>query len=1039
MKRFLALLLAFVLLVTPALASQALGWELVTQETSLGPGVTHTTRSFWGDSRSDYRREQYVTYTPGQGPYPVVLYGATLNNRATLTAMAKSLEENGQRVLAGANGDYFVMASGVPLGLVVTWGTLRSSSSYHYGVGVRSDGSMFVGKPDLGVWVDFHGYHLSVTGGFNKSASDAQGGYTLYSSDYGPSTSSFDQGLHLLLRPVEVPEDYQVPQAEAVEWEPLLDPETGEELPEEDQEAGRQAAQQAAQDALLARSAWDLATLPATLTIGGELTCVVERVMETSGKLDIPEGRFVLSMDANGSAFHLDELKKLKVGEQLKLSVTTSDPRWTEAVHAIGAYSWIVQNGQVASGLEKVPGPRTALGVKADGSVILYTLDGRRPGHSVGGSVEQVAARLVELGCTDAVLFDGGGSTTFGTTAALDQTFSLQNKPSEGVQRPVTNALFFVSDLKPTGELGSLYLQPEQGLLLSGATLSLSARGVDTGGYPLGEEPVGGVTYTVEGPGSVTGSLFTAGAEKGTAVVTGAAPGGQRGTTRFTVVDTPHTITVSTQGQPITSLNLDPDQSVDLSAAAEWYKLPLAASDDCFTWQVTPEVGTVDAQGVLTAGSKAAAGTVDVTAGDKTVRLTVSVAGHITLLSDCEGETPMFLSDTAAWTPVSDVVRYGEQSLRLDYPLDVPSSARCALPIAPGETHLSLWVYGDGSSTALCADVLTTDGETVSLPLTPAEPFTGWRQLMTALPDNALSLEGFTVTPGEGATGTLYLDHFLTANGPLTDATAPTAELTVDNGLVSATLADNVDKTFDARRLALTLDGRPLDFTLEGSRLTARFDTADGLLHRVSLTVSDVSGNLTRVSGQTQPQGGRASPFADTAGHWAEPYINYMYDHQVTNGREQDGVLVFDPDTQITRAEFATMLWRWLGRDSGAYDGVELPFVDAGDIPAWALGPVKGLYAMGIFTGSLEGDGLHAMARDTLTRSQAMTMLGRVQPKGYPSAEPDFADAGDIPTWALEHVCSLVGQGVVGGYEGYVRPLDPINRSEVAKLLTTLW
>ena len=67
MKKLLSVLLALTLLVTPAAASQALGWELVRSETVIGPGVSLTTQKLWGDSRSDYRTEQFVTYTPGQG------------------------------------------------------------------------------------------------------------------------------------------------------------------------------------------------------------------------------------------------------------------------------------------------------------------------------------------------------------------------------------------------------------------------------------------------------------------------------------------------------------------------------------------------------------------------------------------------------------------------------------------------------------------------------------------------------------------------------------------------------------------------------------------------------------------------------------------------------------------------------------------------------------------------------------------------------------------------------------------------------------
>lgn len=55
--------------------------------------------------------------------------------------------------------------------------------------------------------------------------------------------------------------------------------------------------------------------------------------------------------------------------------------------------------------------PRTALGVRNDGSVVFYTVDGRLSGHSKGVTLAQLANRMLELGCVEAVNLDGGGST----------------------------------------------------------------------------------------------------------------------------------------------------------------------------------------------------------------------------------------------------------------------------------------------------------------------------------------------------------------------------------------------------------------------------------------------------------------------------------------------------------------------------------------------------------------------------------------------------------------------------------------------------
>ncbi len=1057
-RRALALLLIFALALAPAaLASDALGWDLIQEDTVLGPGVTMTTQTFWGDSIQDYRRERFVTYTPGQGSTPLVYYSATVRTTATLTNMAKAIESWTGRVLAGANGDYFVMSSGVPLGLVVTDGVLRSSASYHYAVGFLPDGSAFVGKPDLSITADFSGYHLAVGGGYNK-ARETGAGYTLFSPDFGDATRGTGAGVNVILRPVAVPEDYEAPEKPA----PFLDPEPPR---PEAAEGAAESAEPAepsqwdiwnwtrqAWEAEMDQWRWDLAwsvegfeTLPAQLSIGGELTCVVESVSEADGATPIPAGRLVLSVAKGADSFLVEALSGLAVGEQVKLAVSAPDPRWSQAVSALGAYEWILRDGQVPAGLDATAAPRTALGIKPDGDVILYTIDGRQTGYSRGAGVTQVAKRLVELGCDQAVLFDGGGSTTFGATGALDSAFSLQNKPSDGAQRAVTDALFFISSAQPTGVLGSLYIQPHSGFLLSGAKLALSARGIDTGYYPMGEEPVSGVTYAAQGPGTISGNVLTAGAEKGVVTLTATAPGGATGESVVNVVATPDVITVSdaATGQQVSGVNLDPGQSLALSASAAWHKLPLLADNSCFTWIVDPEVGTVDPAGVLTAGELAAAGKLYVTAGELTATIPVTVGGRVATLDDFEGETPVPESDDAAVRHTADQVKLGRQSLEIAYPLDQSATLTWSQPLGEGARYLGLWYLSDGPVPALELQLTTADGESqrVAIPLQPGED---WQHVLLPLPEGAAAIEALTLTPGgemeEEGTGRLYLDHLTAANGPVTDTTPPTAQLTWDGAAVTATLSDNTDKTFPPENLKLTLDGWDLGFTLAGNVLTAPFSRFDANAHRVSLELRDASGNLARVSLDVPAQGEAAPPFTDIDGHWARENIIYLAQQGVTNGRQSgDGTFVFDPQTNITRGEFAAMLARWLRVDLTAYEGADLPFVDSADIPAWARGAVAYLADTGVMTGSLESGGLYANAGDPITRAQAMAMLGRVQAKGYlPQSQP-FSDDGDIPAWARGHIYTLAGQKVVSGYEGFVRPQDPITRGEVAKLLTTLW
>ena len=80
--------------------------------------------------------------------------------------------------------------------------------------------------------------------------------------------------------------------------------------------------------------------------------------------------------------------------------------------------------------------PRTAAGVMADGTLLLVTVDGRNPTHSVGASIPEMASLMQALGAVDALNLDGGGST------ATVVNSMLQGVPSDAAgERPAGDAV----------------------------------------------------------------------------------------------------------------------------------------------------------------------------------------------------------------------------------------------------------------------------------------------------------------------------------------------------------------------------------------------------------------------------------------------------------------------------------------------------------------------------------------------------------------------------------------------------------------------
>lgn len=78
--------------------------------------------------------------------------------------------------------------------------------------------------------------------------------------------------------------------------------------------------------------------------------------------------------------------------------------------------------------------PRTALGIKPDGSVLLVVVDGRADlPHSVGVTLAELAQLMLGLGCTDAMNMDGGGSSVMFVNDARAHKLKMREELREGV------------------------------------------------------------------------------------------------------------------------------------------------------------------------------------------------------------------------------------------------------------------------------------------------------------------------------------------------------------------------------------------------------------------------------------------------------------------------------------------------------------------------------------------------------------------------------------------------------------------------------
>lgn len=89
--------------------------------------------------------------------------------------------------------------------------------------------------------------------------------------------------------------------------------------------------------------------------------------------------------------------------------------------------------------------PRTTVGIREDGTVIIMVVDGRLPELSNGASIVDLGRLMQSLGAKRAINIDGGGSSTFlinvgGEMTMLNRPADLV-RPTEPLIRPIYNSI----------------------------------------------------------------------------------------------------------------------------------------------------------------------------------------------------------------------------------------------------------------------------------------------------------------------------------------------------------------------------------------------------------------------------------------------------------------------------------------------------------------------------------------------------------------------------------------------------------------------
>ena len=173
---------------------------------------------------------------------------------------------------------------------------------------------------------------------------------------------------------------------------------------------------------------------------GRELAGTVVTVAFGGGSVIPPDGVVLVARGSSGANLAAEA----KAGQAVKLRLILK-PDWSQVVNGIGGGPLLVQGGvavfrpsDVFAGAELLTrGPRSAVGQRADGSIVLVTVDGGRPGYSVGMTSFELAQAMVRQGCVVAA------GLVSGPSAGMAFEGTLLSRPS-AAEAPVTDALLLV-------------------------------------------------------------------------------------------------------------------------------------------------------------------------------------------------------------------------------------------------------------------------------------------------------------------------------------------------------------------------------------------------------------------------------------------------------------------------------------------------------------------------------------------------------------------------------------------------------------------
>lgn len=427
---------------------------------------------------------------------------------------------------------------------------------------------------------------------------------------------------------------------------------------------------------------------------------------------------------------------------QAEASQSEKQGKAVQIVEAVDALVAMVWDGKVVVSQSGNGGyyPRTSVGVKADGTVVLFQADGTMAPRSVGYTAEEEARMMVALGCVAAIQLDEGGSSTYLSQREGESDLTMRNTPAGGSERVVSGTILVVSTVAASGEFDHAAVTPDGEYYTPNSTVELTASAMDFSGAPAKALPADAV-FTVSDAamgtvsettvnGSGASAVFTSSGKTGDVMIDLISGGKTVGSTILHVQE-PDALSFASS-----EVNLNYNDVSDLGFRATYQSEQVHLKDGDINWAISdPDAGSfANNRFAVTSNVKySGSPTVTATRGDLSATVTVNIGMEPTMILDGGDEDPWdystigttvesfggmasnavatyhyagrggvvkgsIVSDTAE--EYADIVRFGHKAIKLEYDWTglTGTDGACLglgdnLAIDGTPTALGVWVY----------------------------------------------------------------------------------------------------------------------------------------------------------------------------------------------------------------------------------------------------------------------------------------------------------------------------------------------------------